>query len=378
MGESRNGIAEARHRRWAIGLALVVPLALAVSQSSIAHAGSGPVQSAFTPIAPVRALDSRSDTSEHFSPTHELDIWQVTGGSIPSGATAVVLNLTVVNANSTTLVTLWPDGTAVPGTSNLDVLAGKTISTLVQVGVSSGGRVDISNSAGSADIILDYYGYYAAVIPGGPTGATGATGPTGPTGPSGGPIGATGPTGARGATGDTGPMGVTGPIGVTGPPGATGAQGVSGTAGATGPPGTTGAQGVSGTAGVTGPPGTTGAQGVSGTAGVTGPTGTTGPTGSVGVTGASGPSGATGPAGTVPTTGITGTAITGVHEVIGTGTSGSLVTLTGSAVFTTTYVCYGSDTAAPAVDVEFNYNSESTFTPTSATTDAVRFICIGS
>jgi hypothetical protein len=93
------------------------------------------VQSAFTPIAPVRALDSRSDTSEHFSPTHELDIWQVTGGSIPSGATAVVLNLTVVNANSTTLVTLWPDGTAVPGTSNLDVLGGKTISTLVQVGV---------------------------------------------------------------------------------------------------------------------------------------------------------------------------------------------------------------------------------------------------
>jgi hypothetical protein len=376
MGESRNGIVEARHRRWALGVALVVPLALAVSQSSIAHAGAGPVQSAFTPITPVRALDSRSNGAEHFSPTHELDIWQVTGGGgIPAGATAVVLNLTVVNTNATTFVTLWPDGTGQPGTSNLDVLPGRTTQTLVQVGLGSTGLLDIANSAGSADIILDYYGYYAAVIPGGPTGATGATGPTGPTGPSGGPIGATGPTGATGAAGATGPMGVTGPIGLTGPPGATGAQGVSGTAGATGPPGTTGAQGISGTAGVTGPPGATGAQGVSGTAGVTGPTGTTGP---IGVTGASGPSGATGPAGTVPTTGTTGTAITGVHEVIGTGVSGTLVTLTGSAVFTTTYVCYGSDTAAPAVDVEFQYNSETTFTPTSASTDAVRFICIGS
>src|SRR5580704_4619440 len=206
MGDSSNGIVEARHRRWALGLALVVPLALAVSQSSIVHATVA-VQSAFTPITPVRALDSRSNTGEHFSPSHELDVWQVTGTSIPTGATAVVLNLTVVNANSTTFLTLWPDGTGQPGTSNLDVLAGKTISTLVQVGVSAGGFIDIANAAGSADIILDYYGYYAAVIPGGPTGPTGATGATGPTGPSGGPVGATGPAGATGAAGATGPAG---------------------------------------------------------------------------------------------------------------------------------------------------------------------------
>ena len=204
MGESRNQDVVARHRRWAVGLALTVPLALAVSQSWIAHA-TAPVQSAFTPITPFRALDSRFTPSMHLSPGHESETWQVTGGSVPSGATAIVLNLTVVNTNATTFLTVWPDGVSEPGTSNIDVLAGKTTSTTVVVGLSSAGVVDIANVAGSADIILDYFGYYAAVIPGGPTGPTGATGATGPTGPSGGPIGPTGATGARGATGADGP-----------------------------------------------------------------------------------------------------------------------------------------------------------------------------
>ena len=204
MGESRNQDVVARHRRrWAVGLALSVPLALAVSQSWIAHA-TAPVQSAFTPITPFRALDSRNTPSMHFSPGHESETWQVTGGAIPSGATAIVLNLTVANINATTFFTLWPDGVSEPGTSNLDALAGHTISTTVVVGLSSAGVIDIANVAGSADIILDYFGYYAAVIPGGPTGPTGATGATGPTGPSGGPVGPTGATGPQGATGATG------------------------------------------------------------------------------------------------------------------------------------------------------------------------------
>jgi hypothetical protein len=41
-------------------------------------------------------------------------------------------------------------------------------------------------------------------------------------------------------------------------------------------------------------------------------------------------------------------------------------------------VCYGSDTAAPGVDVEFTYTSGTSFTAQSATTDPVRYVCIGS
>ena len=316
MGESRNQHVVPRHRWWIVGMTLTVPLALAVSQSWVAHAGAA-VQSAFTPITPVRALDSRKTLSMHLSPGHEVDVWQVTGASIPSGATAVVLNLTVTNATTTTFLRLWPDGQPEPGTSNLNVLAGQTTAAAVVVALSAGGVLDILSAAGSADIILDYFGYYAAVIPGGPTGPTGATGPTGP-------------TGASGPTGPTGPSG--GPTGPTGPSGATGS---------------------------------------------TGPTGPAGPTGA---SGASGASGATGATGSVPYTTTAGVTITGEHMVFGTGTAGTAVTLSGAAVFlgAGTYVCYGSDTTSPAADVLFTYTSGTSFLPAAAAADAVRFTCIGS
>jgi hypothetical protein len=333
MGESRNQHVVPRHRWWIVGMTLTVPLALAVSQSWVAHAGAA-VQSAFTPITPVRALDSRKTLSMHLSPGHEVDVWQVTGASIPSGATAVVLNLTVTNATTTTFLRLWPDGQPEPGTSNLNVLAGQTTAAAVVVALSAGGVLDILSAAGGADIILDYFGYYAAVIPGGPTGPTGATGPTGPTGAS----GPTGPTGATGPTDPTGPSG--GPTGPTGPSGATGSTGPTGPAG---------------------------------------PTGASGASGASGATGATGASGATGATGSIASSSTTGVATTGVHEVSGTGVIGTAVTLSGGGAFTSaaSYVCYGSDTVSPAA-VIFTYASGTSFTPSNAgALDAVKFICIG-
>lgn len=376
MGESRNQDVVARHRRrWAVGLALSVPLALAVSQSWIAHA-TAPVQSAFTPITPFRALDSRNTPSMHFSPGHESETWQVTGGAIPSGATAIVLNLTVANVNATTYFTLWPDGVSEPGTSNLDALAGHTISTTVVVGLSSAGVIDIANVAGSADIILDYFGYYAAVIPGGPTGPTGATGATGPTGPSGGPVGPTGATGPRGATGADGATGATGATGAAGATGSAGPTGATGPIGVTGPAGATGAAGATGTAGATGATGPTGGSGPTGPTGPIGVTGTSGASGASGATGATGPAGATG---AIASSTVNGTATVGVHEVSGVTTQGTPVVLTNGAVFSlaTSYVCYGSDTSS-ATPVFFTYTSATSFTPTNGSvSDTIRFVCIG-
>jgi hypothetical protein len=77
---------------------------------------------------------------------------------------------------------------------------------------------------------------------------------------------------------------------------------------------------------------------------------------------------------------ITGTAIAGLHEVIGTGTVGTAVTLSGAGAFSlaSTYVCFGSDTAAPSVVIEFSYGSGTTFTPNGAAVDPIRFVCSGS
>jgi hypothetical protein len=68
-----------------------------------------------------------------------------------------------------------------------------------------------------------------------------------------------------------------------------------------------------------------------------------------------------------------------VHEVSGTGVSGTAVTLTNGAVFTNagSYACYGSDTTA-SIAVIFTYASGTSFTPTNAGAgDAVKFVCIG-
>ena len=79
-------------------------------------------------------------------------------------------------------------------------------------------------------------------------------------------------------------------------------------------------------------------------------------------------------------TGITGTTMLGEHEVLGTGTAGTAVTLSGAAVFNNaaSYVCYGSDTTSAGSEVVFSYTNGSTFTPnTTVSGDSVKFICIG-
>lgn len=339
MGPFRNRDQVTHYRRWSVAAGLLVPLGLALSQTVSAGASFG-VASAFTPMTPIRVLDSRNTPAMHLTPG-KTEQWTVGGlNGIPGGATAIVMNITVVNVTANTYLTLWPVGQAVTGTSNINPAKGQNSTNVVVVQLGTAGAINIYNNLGSADIILDYFGYYAATPTAGPTGATGATG-------------STGATGATGATGTTG----------------TGATGATGATGNTGPSG-----------GVTGSTGATGATGATGPTGSTGPTGVTGPTGTTGVTG---PTGTTGATGTIATTGLTGTAITGVHEVIGTGTAGAAVTLSGGGAFTgaATYTCYGSDTAAgdAGLLVSFVYTSATSFTPnTSTPTDAVKFVCIGS
>lgn len=328
MGPLSNRDQVTHRRRWYVGAGLCLPLALALSQPIAAGATAG-VASAFTPVTPVRVLDTRNagQSAWHLTPG-KTESWTVGGASgIPANATAIVMNITVVNVTRSTFLTLYPAGSAYSGTSNINPPAGKDTTNVVVVQLGTAGAINIFNDLGSADIILDYFGYYAASPVGGPTGPTGATGVQGATG-------ATGATGS-GATGATGATGSTGPSG-----GATGATGA------------------------------------------TGPTGVIGPTGAAGTTGGSGPTGPTGAAGVFPVTGTTGTATAGVHEVIGTGNGGTDVTLTNSAVFATaaSYTCYGSDTVTLNAGnaVTFSYTSGTVFTPHTPTTgDAVKFVCIG-
>jgi hypothetical protein len=231
--------------RWAaIGAAVAV--SLGGGTMLIASASNNVGASSFSPVNPIRVLDTRAEGKiGALDGSGDPRTLQVTGtigteiGTqtvVPIGATAVVMNVTVVDGeagNSGGYVTVYPCGTR-PTASNLNFSQGQTIPNAVTTAISSSGHVCFY-VYGKANLLADIVGYYqlASSSSGGTSGAqgpTGATGPTGSTGPQG-PIGSTGP---QGPTGSTGPQG---PIGSTGPQGPTGSTGPQGPTGSTGPQG---------------------------------------------------------------------------------------------------------------------------------------------
>ncbi|HEV7172261.1 PQQ-binding-like beta-propeller repeat protein [Pedococcus sp.] len=85
----------------------------------------------------------------------------VTGrAGIPAGATAVVVNLTEASATATGYLTLYPELSSRPGTSNLDFVASHVSSVEATVSLGSTGGIVVYNSAGSVNAVLDVVGYY--------------------------------------------------------------------------------------------------------------------------------------------------------------------------------------------------------------------------
>jgi hypothetical protein len=306
-----------------------------------ANATTGLSPSTYTPVNPLRLLDTRSTGKVGaLDGTGDARMLQVTGtiqtsignaAVVPLGSTAAAFNVTVVDGeagNSGGYVTVYPCGTR-PDASNLNFVQSQTVPNAVTSPISDAGFVCFY-VYGKAHLLVDLVGYYQRAEdalgsggsgpqgPQGPQGVEGAMGLqglqgiAGPAGPQGlqGVAGATGPVGPRGeqgiqgVSGTNGIDGVQGPIGPQGPQGAAGAdgahgpQGVPGADGAQGPQGRSGLDGANGAAGAIGPQGPAGSNGVDGAQGPAGPQGATGvrgPAGPQGETGAQGPAGERGP-----------------------------------------------------------------------------------
>jgi hypothetical protein len=84
----------------------------------------------------------------------------VTGGSVPGGAEAVLLNVTVTNTTVPSFLTIWPNGSAQPLASSLNWVAGQTIPNAVTVKVGTSGKILVYNPGGSVDVIADVGGWY--------------------------------------------------------------------------------------------------------------------------------------------------------------------------------------------------------------------------
>lgn len=126
----------------------------------------GPGGSGFQPQPPARVLDTRNGTGAATSPVAPHTRVRLSlAGKVPSGTTAVVLNVTATQPATSGWLAAYPDSTAVPATSSLNFTRGQTVANQVIVPL-NGGIADLYNgSGGTVHVVADLDGYYAASAP---------------------------------------------------------------------------------------------------------------------------------------------------------------------------------------------------------------------
>jgi hypothetical protein len=166
--------------RWAaIGAAVAVTLG-GGGMFAVQAASSEP--SSVVTIDPVRILDTRDPNNIGLPGPFVSAVsqkLQVTGAAVPTGATGVLLNVTVVGPSADGFLSVRPgDATGAPTTSSLNFTAGDIVPNSVQVGLpttgANTGQIDITYDAfGQAgpttDVLIDVVGYMAVEGGGGTT-----------------------------------------------------------------------------------------------------------------------------------------------------------------------------------------------------------------
>lgn len=133
---------------------------------------------------PTRVLDTRNGTGaarRKIGPGGVVRVKVLDAQVAPTtGVRAVTMNVTDVNATSSSVVTAYPDGAARPRTSNLNFSAGQVNPNLVTVPVGKDGYVDLHNAFGYVDLVADVQGYYYGKPPTNWENAMTGTAPVGP------------------------------------------------------------------------------------------------------------------------------------------------------------------------------------------------------
>ena len=120
----------------------------------------------YTPMNPTRMLDTRHAkgvTTTTPVPANS-DVTLTVGGvdNIPTaGLSAVVMNVTVTQPTAGGYLTVYPHGSFLPRSSNLNFKAGQTVPNLVTTLVTDGKVVFHNGSGGTVHVIADVEGYYA-------------------------------------------------------------------------------------------------------------------------------------------------------------------------------------------------------------------------
>ena len=117
---------------------------------------------AFVPVAPQRLVDTRDGTGVRrggIGQGQSLGLPMTTNSPVPSGATAVIVNVTSVNSSSPSFVTVWPTGSAMPLASTLNPVIGRPVPNQAYLRIGPDGSLQAFNNAGDTDLIVDVFGY---------------------------------------------------------------------------------------------------------------------------------------------------------------------------------------------------------------------------
>jgi hypothetical protein len=124
----------------------------------------------YYPLSPCRVIETRTayrpETGQFGPPsmaagsTRRFRFPQSPHCSIPPGASAYSMTLTVVPPQPLSYMTLWPAGAAQPNVSSINSFAGRVLANNTIVPAGADGSIDVF-AAGQTDFIVDINGYFA-------------------------------------------------------------------------------------------------------------------------------------------------------------------------------------------------------------------------
>jgi hypothetical protein len=117
-------------------------------------------------LTPYRLLDTREGSTGPLAGFGTRTV-PTAGPSVPSGVSAVVVNLTAVTPTMAGYLSAYPTGGAVPNASNLNFNTGQVVPNLVFVKVAADGSFVVRNgSPGKVEVVVDIAGYVFGGTPG--------------------------------------------------------------------------------------------------------------------------------------------------------------------------------------------------------------------
>ena len=120
----------------------------------------------FTPVAPVRVVDTRPGAGQPLAgqtlQPQSTDTSPVAiTASLPAQAAAIAANVTTTGASSASFLSAFPAGTATPGSSDLNWAPNQTASNMLVTGIGTGSAVSLYNLLGQVDVIVDICGFWS-------------------------------------------------------------------------------------------------------------------------------------------------------------------------------------------------------------------------